>query len=114
LRRFCSVGNDRELVPGLAVERSASGFLVAAAPLLKEERGVVLAARGVDIIYPIAVHRPCLGAGLAADNRPVHAAKIGLPDRGQKRLERDKAHMRARTPQIIKPTKIVGAFDARP
>jgi hypothetical protein len=46
-------------------------------PLLKEERSVVLAARGVDIFYPIAVHRPCLGGGLPADVSEGVAAKPG-------------------------------------
>src|SRR6202042_951550 len=89
LRSFYSVEGNREFVPRLAVERSTARFLVAAAPLFEEKRGIVFAAGGTDIVDPPAIHGPRLRAGLAADNSPVHSTEVRLTHRRQKRLERD-------------------------
>src|SRR6516165_1958152 len=91
LRSFCSVEGNREFVPRLAVKRSTARFLVAAAPLFEEKRGVMFAAGGMDIIDPPAIHRPRLRAGLAADDGPVHSTEVRATHRRQKRLERDEA-----------------------
>src|SRR3954468_10744319 len=76
----------RHRVPGPPVEFSPAGLRRPAAPLLEEERDVLVLAAITQVAHPRRVNAPVSRTGLATGDQPVDATEVEPCERAEQRL----------------------------
>ena len=99
---------DRELIPAAAIQKSSILFFVStdtistpSAPLLEEERDLLLYGLAPDTINPFRTHGPGFSPTLASDNDPMNASKVDRADILEERLDRQKTNRGFYTSEMI-------------
>src|SRR5262249_25524735 len=91
----------RILIVGFTQELAPMPRLLHAPPLLEEERHPGRSTLVANRQYPLLVHPPRPRPALSPHDDPVNTLEINFTEIFEERLDRQKAHFRSRSSQLV-------------
>jgi hypothetical protein len=91
----------RHFIVGTPPEGPSCCLLVAAAPLLEEERYAVVATQLFDLSNPLRWHHSRTRTALTTNNRPIYVAHIRFSYATNQGLKGDESHSSWRGTEIL-------------
>jgi hypothetical protein len=103
---------SRHFVPHAALEETASGLLIEAAPLLEEERDAGPTTLVTNLEHPTLFHRSCPGTGFTSNDDPIDPLQIQIRQPAEQRLKGQELEVGSGPSEMFNSVGMSGIFDA--